>query len=171
MLDHLGQTPIDRKPGIIRSSDPATLIFSGTLGSQLVRSGDWDSTALPTQPDASRLPAPSLSAPAKSLKPRRFQYWVQRLVFVMLPTTVIAMVGAAAVWGENGLVERHRLEAELVQANAELATLERENQRLLRQLKVGAEDPIAVERLVAEELGWGTPSATLYRFEDDGRQR
>lgn len=89
----------------------------------------------------------------------------------MLPTTVIAMVGAAAVWGENGLVERHRLEAELVQANAELATLERENQRLLRQLKVGAEDPIAVERLVAEELGWGTPSATLYRFEDDGRQR
>ena len=142
-------------------------------GSPLVVSSGRDSTADGhPQPPAFGQPHPSISRiPRSPLNPKTLHYWLQRTAFVLVPTAVIALVGASAIWGENGLVERHRLQAELLQANTELAALERENQRLLRQLKVGREDPVAVERMVAEELGWGDPSATLYRFEDDGRKR
>jgi cell division protein FtsB len=79
---------------------------------------------------------------------------------------VIAGLAASAVWGESGLLARHRLQHRLDHANAELAAIERENQQLLRNLRLMDQDPIVLERMVAEELGWGRDGATLYRFDD-----
>ena len=79
---------------------------------------------------------------------------------------LIATVVVSPVWGENGLLERQVLEAELRAENVKLATIERSNQRIRRQLTLLRHDPIAIERMVAEELGWTAEGATLYRFED-----
>lgn len=94
-----------------------------------------------------------------------FQDLPQRVVLALLPAALLCAIAASAVWGENGLIERHRLRGDLREANAALADVERENQRLMRDLGTGQRDPVAQERLVAEELGWGRPDATLYRFD------
>lgn len=70
----------------------------------------------------------------------------------------------SAIWGETGLLVRHDLRARLGTANAELAALERDNQRLIRELALLERDPIVVERQIAEELGWAREGTTLYRF-------
>ena len=79
---------------------------------------------------------------------------------------MLGSVAASAVWGESGLTARHELRAELRQANSGLAEIERENQRLLRELTVSDRDPIVLERMVADELGWSHEDATLYRFDE-----
>lgn len=90
----------------------------------------------------------------------------QRALLALLPAMIIAGLAASAVWGESGLLARHQLETRLDRANDELATLERENQRLLRDLRLMDQDPVVLERMVAEELGWGREGATLFRFDD-----
>lgn len=90
----------------------------------------------------------------------------QRVVFALVPAAVLFTVAASAVWGDNGLIARHQLKGELREANAELARVERENQRLLRDLTISDRDPVVLERMVADELGWGHEDATLYRFDD-----
>lgn len=92
--------------------------------------------------------------------------FLQRIVLALLPALVLGGIAATAVWGENGLVARHKLRAEVRDANAELARVERENQKLLRELTNADSDPVLLERMVAEELGWGRADATLYRFEE-----
>ena len=79
---------------------------------------------------------------------------------------VFASIVAAAIWSHNGLLTRHALKQELHTANADLASVERENQRLLRELKLMEQDPIVLERMVAEELAWGREGAVIYRFSD-----
>lgn len=96
-----------------------------------------------------------------------------RTLLVLLPAVLMVSVGVSTIWGESGLLARHQLERELVEANAELAAIERENQRLIRELRLMDEDPAVLERLVAEELGWGRADATIIRFvdADDGLSR
>lgn len=95
--------------------------------------------------------------------PRSF---LQRALLALLPALVIASLAASAVWGESGLLARHKLASRLDVANAELAEIDRENQKLLRDLSV-EEDPVVMERLVAEELGWARKGTVLYRFDDE----
>jgi cell division protein FtsB len=87
-----------------------------------------------------------------------------------VPAAVLVAVGVSAVWGESGVLERHLLMDRLAEANAELAAVERENQRLYRELVLLEQDPRVVERLVADELGWARTGTTVYRFDaEDGR--
>jgi len=79
---------------------------------------------------------------------------------------VVALVVLSTVWGEHGLVRRYQLQRQLEQANERLATTERENQRLLRELSTMDEDPVVLERIVADELAWGREGSVLYRFEE-----
>ena len=92
---------------------------------------------------------------------------VQRLLLALLPTVLILSVAVSTVWGDNGLKRRHELRRELRHKTTELATIERENQRMLRQLDLMAEDPIVLERMVVEELGWARPGTVVYTFEQD----
>jgi len=90
----------------------------------------------------------------------------QRFALAVLPALIIGSVALFAVWGDNGLFARHRLAQEMRQANAELAALERQNQALVRELHVADQDPMVLERMVAEELGWAREGSVIYRFED-----
>lgn len=76
-------------------------------------------------------------------------------------------VGVSTIWGESGVFVRRELARELLQANTELAAVERENQRLIRELRLMDEDPAVLERVVAEELGWGRDDAVIIRFVDE----
>jgi cell division protein FtsB len=101
--------------------------------------------------------------------PRRAQSvtFGPRLLLTLIPAVIIVSVALSAVWGNNGLVTRAKLRGELDHAAARLATVDRENQRLLRELQLMEQDPQVLERVVAEELSWGRQGATIYRFDDE----
>ena len=82
---------------------------------------------------------------------------------------ILSALAASAVWGESGLLARRLLADQLEHSNAELAAIDRENQRLLRQLRLMEQDPAVLERLVAEELGWAREGTTLSRVDDTDR--
>ena len=83
-----------------------------------------------------------------------------------LPTLIIATVVASTIWGEFGLLPRYELQVQLGRANDRVAAVERENQRLLREVTLMERDPAVLERVVAEELSWGTEGAVIYRFDE-----
>lgn len=90
---------------------------------------------------------------------------LRRLVLSVIPAALLAVLASSVVWGENGLLVRHQLDGQVRDAQIELSRLDRENERLLRELRAMEHDPVVRERLVADELGWGHPDATLVRFE------
>ncbi|MCO4743339.1 MAG: septum formation initiator family protein [Proteobacteria bacterium] len=91
----------------------------------------------------------------------------QRVLITVAPALLISALLVTLLWGKEGLNTRGQLRFELQTANTELAGLERDNQRLLRDLKLMEEDPVVLERMVAEELLWAAEDTTLYRFEDE----
>lgn len=93
----------------------------------------------------------------------------RRLLFAVLPALVLAAAASSVVWGDNGLLVRHQIEGQAQDAQRELARLDRENERLLKDLRSMDQDPIVRERLVADELQWGRPDAVLVRFDDGAR--
>ena len=91
---------------------------------------------------------------------------LQRAFLALLPALVISGLAASARWGESGLLARQQLREQLAAANHDLADVERDNQRLLRELRLMDHDTLLLERMVAEELAWGRPGDVIYRFED-----
>jgi cell division protein FtsB len=89
-----------------------------------------------------------------------------RLLLSVLPALLLLAVAASVIWGDNGLLVRHQLHGQLTEAQAELAELDRANERTLRELRQMDADPVLVERRVADELGWGHEDAILVRFEE-----
>jgi cell division protein FtsB len=96
---------------------------------------------------------------------RNYPTWALTVVYAAVPALALVIVATSAVWGANGLLEWQRLESVRVDASVDLATLERHNQRLLREMRLMDSDPVVLERLVAEELGWGREGTTLVRFD------
>lgn len=90
--------------------------------------------------------------------------FLQRLALVVVPGVVVVVLAATVAWGEKGVMRLVELRVELRDANAQLRAIERKNQRLIRDLHALEQDRTAVERVVAEELGWATSESTLYRF-------
>ncbi len=90
---------------------------------------------------------------------------VQRTLLAVLPAAAILGVAGSTVWGDDGLLARSELEQELETASARLSKIDRENQRLLHELQVMSEDPVVMERVVAEELSRGKNGAIIYRFD------
>jgi len=87
-----------------------------------------------------------------------------RLLLSVLPALLLVAVATSVTWGDNGLLQRHQLDAQLQTSQSELVRLERDNERILREIKAMENDPVVLERIVADELGWGTEGATLVRF-------
>ncbi|MEQ1505265.1 MAG: septum formation initiator family protein [Myxococcota bacterium] len=90
---------------------------------------------------------------------------IQRLFLAFLPAVALAGIGLSTVWGESGLLVRHELGDRLSSGNQDLAAVERENQRLYRELERMEQDPVVIERQIAEELGWARQGTTVYRFD------
>jgi len=88
------------------------------------------------------------------------------VVFRILPASILVALTAAAIWGRDGLETRDLLRDRFDASQAELARLDRENQRLLRDLRVLDRSPEARERMVADELQLARPGTTIIRFRD-----
>jgi cell division protein FtsB len=93
------------------------------------------------------------------------QIWLKRLVMSVIPALILASIVASTIWGGSGLKARANLRRELVEANGRLAALDQENAKLLRDLSMLEKDPYALERAVAEEISYGRPGTTIYRFD------
>ena len=96
---------------------------------------------------------------------------LQRLLLAILPAVLLGSIAATTIWGQSGVFTRRTLQEELVEAREEVAEVQRENQRLLWELRAMERDPVVVERMVADELLWGSEGATLYRFDDAAADR
>ncbi len=90
-----------------------------------------------------------------------------RLILAVVPAILLVGIALSTVWGRHGLVTRSTLKADLTRHSAHLASLDRENQRLLRELSLMESDPVVLERMVAEELLLAREGATLYVFEPE----
>ncbi len=99
-----------------------------------------------------------------SYSPMHLDILRHRLVATVLPAVLLAAVSAYAAFGDTGLFSRRGLIDQLRVQNEELMDIERDNQRLLRDVRILKEDPRALERAVADELGWGRKGDVLYRF-------
>ncbi len=88
-----------------------------------------------------------------------------RALLALLPALLLVAVAVAAIWGENGVFARFQLQRDLARETDELAALDRENAQLLRDIQQLGDDPLLVERAVAEEIGWARPGTTIYRFD------
>jgi cell division protein FtsB len=69
-----------------------------------------------------------------------------------------------AIFGENGLVQRHELRQRRVEVQRQIAEAELYNASLRRQVRLMERDPLAVRRLVAEELMMAPENSTIYVF-------
>jgi cell division protein FtsB len=91
--------------------------------------------------------------------------WKSWLIPVVPAAIIIGLV-VVSVRGEGGLLQYWELQDASAEAREEWASLERRNTELLFELRQLQADPIQMERLVAEELGYARPGTVLYRFED-----
>lgn len=94
------------------------------------------------------------------------QLWKSLLVRG-IPAVVIVVLTVAVLRGDGGLFRYWELQEASHEARGEWAALERRNTELLFELRQLQADPIQMERLVAEELGYAQPGAVLYRFDVD----
>lgn len=90
---------------------------------------------------------------------------VQRLLLSLLPAVLLVALASVTVWGESGVLARERLRSQLQAAQAEHAAVERENQRLIRDLRRMERDPVIRERISADEIGYAEAGSTIIRFE------
>lgn len=93
-----------------------------------------------------------------------------RILLAVVPALVMGAVVVSTIWGDKGLIARHQLQRELAEEQAELAAIERENQRLKRKLSLMERDPRVVERILADELRWAHPDAVIYDFSEHEQQ-
>jgi hypothetical protein len=91
---------------------------------------------------------------------------MQRITFRIVPTLIVVGLVGATLFGQSGLLDMWRLQAEANAVKAEWGDVERENSRRLLVLRHLDEDPINVERLLAEEYRWVPEDAHLYEFEE-----
>ncbi len=87
-------------------------------------------------------------------------------MFRVLPAGVLVVLTASAMWGRDGMEARDQLRDRVATAQAELARIDRDNQRLLRELRVLDRSPEARERMVADELQLARPGTLVIRFDD-----
>lgn len=81
---------------------------------------------------------------------------------------VLLLWGLYDVWvGPRSAFEFGSLQAEAHEVRAEVARLERETSRMLYNLRAMEEDPVALERLLAEERKVATGDGKVYTFPED----
>jgi len=91
---------------------------------------------------------------------------LSRLLIVVVPAVGLLVLAAHIAWGERGSFRMLELRTELREANRSLHELDRQNQRLLRELHALDNDPVIIERVVADDLGWAPAGTTLYAFDE-----
>lgn len=91
---------------------------------------------------------------------------LQPLLLRVVPSLLVVSLVVLTIWGDGGMLEYYDLKAVVEERKDAWAEVERDNMRLMHELKRLESDPVNLERIVAEELGWARSGATLYYFED-----
>lgn len=71
-----------------------------------------------------------------------------------------------AISGEDGLLARQRIDAEVARTYRRLDTITADNARLGREVEALRADRVTLQRAAAEELLLVPPGSTVYRFDD-----
>lgn len=98
--------------------------------------------------------------------PRR----LQAILFRVVPTVALVGLATYSVFGDHGFLELLERRREAEAARAELVRVEKSNEQLLLRIRQVQDDPVALERLVADELGLVRPGGALYVFVDEDDQ-
>jgi cell division protein FtsB len=91
----------------------------------------------------------------------RLYPWRRRLA-----TLGIALLAGMLAWhfvfGANGLLAYHQKKSEGRALDAEIESLQRENQRLQQEIESLKSDPQAIEREASEQLRYARPGEVIY---------
>lgn len=91
----------------------------------------------------------------------------RRLLWSLVPASVVIVAVWGTVFGEEGLLQRHTLKQRLFQAEDRLGVVQEENARLREQIGLMQREPMAVRRAAAEQLLAAEAGSTIYRFEPE----
>ena len=87
------------------------------------------------------------------------------MLFIVIPGVTLVVLAGLIVWGDKGMMRQLELKTQLGRADVELADIQRQNQRMLRQLKAIETDSRILERIAGEELNMGVVGARIIRFD------
>jgi cell division protein FtsB len=104
-----------------------------------------------------RRPARTAKGEAPKASPAR------RILFFVVGLTA-AIVMLAGITGERGYRDVRRQRASLSKLRAEVASLHRENARLLTQVRDLRSDPYVLEQIAREKLGYARPGEIVFQF-------
>lgn len=90
----------------------------------------------------------------------------RRLLWSLVPATIVVGAVWGVVFGDDGLLERHALKQQLYRMQDRVAAIEAENEKLRDEIRKSRTDPVAVRRAAAEQLLAAEPGSTIYRFSD-----
>jgi cell division protein FtsB len=91
----------------------------------------------------------------------------KRLILTVVLCALLALVGRS-ILGDRGLFEVWRKKSSYQRISAEVQTLRDENTSLRRQIDALQHDPVAIERIAREDLGYARPGEITFVFREDG---
>lgn len=92
---------------------------------------------------------------------------VSRVLMVLFPSLIIATALVSTptlIFGDQGLPRLQALEQRLEELEEQNATLQRDNELLLRRVRALREDPRQVEWVARRELGLVRPEELVFYF-------
>jgi cell division protein FtsB len=94
----------------------------------------------------------------------------KRLILTVVFCALLALVGRS-ILGDRGLFEVWRKKSTFQQISAEVQTLRDENATLHKQIEALQHDPLAIERVAREDLGYSRPGEITFVFREDDPTR
>lgn len=96
--------------------------------------------------------------------PSGFNVVVRRLVWNVLPVSLLLGVVGVFLLGEDGLIDRSSVKQRLYATQAKVEQARAENEVLRSRILMLRSDPRFVKRAAAERLLMAESGATIYRF-------
>ena len=87
-----------------------------------------------------------------------------RLLFLGVPTLVVASTSFMVLFGEQGLLELNRTEEQLTEIRLDIATIKEQNRKMEVKIRRLRSSPTQVELLSADKLNKSTADTIVYRF-------
>ncbi len=88
-----------------------------------------------------------------------------RLLYQVLPISLIVGVIGYTLVGEEGLLNRHAIKQDLYATQVRVERISEENKSLRMQIEAIRQDPDAVRRAAAERMLLAPAGSVIYRFD------
>ena len=90
---------------------------------------------------------------------------ILRLLYSVLPISLIVAAVVYTLIGEEGLLNRHAIKQELYATQTRVERINAENEVLRAEIEAIREDPDAVRRAAAERMLLAPAGSVIYRFD------